>query len=113
MEQTLHQAAIEGNVTLLHQILKKDPLVLYRLNSGWFGWSPLHVAALRGHANFVTEILNLNPDLAEVPDSSQRLPLHLASAKGHVNVVEALISVDPKGQGRCVESVSSSQFASS
>ncbi|KAI7994646.1 hypothetical protein LOK49_LG11G01709 [Camellia lanceoleosa] len=85
MEQTLHQAAIEGNVTLLHQILKKDPLVLYRLNS----------------------------DLAEVPDSSQRLPLHLASAKGHVNVVEALISVDPEGQGRCVESVSSSQFPSS
>ncbi|KAI7993633.1 Ankyrin repeat-containing protein ITN1 [Camellia lanceoleosa] len=95
MEQTLHQAAIEGNVTLLHQILKKDPLALYRLNSGWFGWSPLHVAALRGHANFVTEVLSLNPDLAEVLDSSQRLPLHLASAKGHVNVVQALISVDP------------------
>ncbi|GMP94881.1 hypothetical protein CsSME_00044154 [Camellia sinensis var. sinensis] len=95
MEQTLHQAAIDGNVTLLHQILKKDPLVLYRLNSGWFGWSPLHVAALRGHANFVTEVLSLNPDLAEVLDSSQRLPLHLASAKGHVNVVQALTSVDP------------------
>ncbi|KAI7995742.1 Ankyrin repeat-containing protein [Camellia lanceoleosa] len=95
MEQTLHQAALEGNVTLLHQILKKDPLVLYRLNSGWFGWSPLHVAALRGHANFVTEVLSLNPDLAEVLDSSQRLPLHLASAKGHVNVVQALTSVDP------------------
>ncbi|CAL5355445.1 unnamed protein product [Camellia sinensis] len=94
MEQRLHQASIKGNVTLLHQILRKDPLVLDRLNSGWFGRSPLHVAALHGHADFVTEILRLNPDLAEVLDSSQRLPLHLASTKGHVKVVQALTSVD-------------------
>ncbi|GMP94882.1 hypothetical protein CsSME_00044154 [Camellia sinensis var. sinensis] len=95
MEQRLHEAAMKGNVTLLHQILKDDPLVLDRVNFGGFGWSPLHVAALRGHAEFVREVLGRNPDLADILDSSQRSPLHLASVKGHVEVVKVLISVDP------------------
>ncbi|GMP94874.1 hypothetical protein CsSME_00044150 [Camellia sinensis var. sinensis] len=94
MELRLHEAAIQGDVTLLQEILREDPLVLDRVNSGWFGRSPLHVAALRGHTNFVKEVLRLNPDLAEILDSSHRLPLHLAAAKGHVEVVQALISVD-------------------
>ncbi|KAI7993283.1 Ankyrin repeat-containing protein [Camellia lanceoleosa] len=95
MEQRLHEAAIKGNVTLLHQILREDPLVLDRVNFGGFGWSPLHVAALRGHAEFVRAVLGRNPDLADILDSSQRSPLHLASVKGHVNVVQALTSIDP------------------
>ncbi|CAL5429191.1 unnamed protein product [Camellia sinensis] len=94
MELRLHEAAIQGDVTLLQEILREDPLVLDRVNSGWFGRSPLHVAALRGHTNFVKEVLRLNPDLAEILDSSHGLPLHLAAAKGHVEVVQALISVD-------------------
>ncbi|KAI7995741.1 Ankyrin repeat-containing protein ITN1 [Camellia lanceoleosa] len=93
MEQRLHEAAIQGDVTLLQEILREDPLVLDRVNSGWFGRSPLHVAALRGHTNFVKEVLRLNPDLAEILDTSHRLPLHLLGAKGHVEVVQALISV--------------------
>ncbi|KAL7164450.1 hypothetical protein ACSBR2_040379 [Camellia fascicularis] len=95
MEQRLHEAAIKGSVTLLHKVLEEDPLVLDRVTFGCFGGSPLHVAALRGHTDFVTEILLLNPDLVEVLDSSQRSPLHLASAKGHVKIVQALISIDP------------------
>ncbi|KAI7997647.1 Ankyrin repeat-containing protein BDA1 [Camellia lanceoleosa] len=95
MEQRLHEAAIKGSVTLLHKVLEEDPLVLDRVTFGSFGWSPLHVAALRGHTDFVTEILVLNPDLVEVLDSSQRSALHLASAKGNVQIVQALISVDP------------------
>ncbi|GMP94885.1 hypothetical protein CsSME_00044156 [Camellia sinensis var. sinensis] len=95
MEQRLHEAAIKGSVTLLHKVLEEDPLVLDRVTFGSFGWSPLHVAALRGHTDFVTKILVLNPDLIEVLDSSQRSALHLASAKGHVQIVQALILVDP------------------
>ncbi|CAL5355446.1 unnamed protein product [Camellia sinensis] len=95
MEQRLYKAAIQGNVTLLHQIHREDPLVLDRVNFGGFSWSPLHVAALRGHAEFVREVLGRNPDLAGILDSSQRSPLHLASVKGHVEVVKVLISVDP------------------
>ncbi|GMP94890.1 hypothetical protein CsSME_00044160 [Camellia sinensis var. sinensis] len=95
MEQRLHEAAIKGSVTLLHKVLEEDPLVLDRVTFGSFGWSPLHVAALRGHTDFVTEILLLNPNLVEVLDSSQRSALHLASAKGHVQIVQALILLDP------------------
>ncbi|KAL7182112.1 hypothetical protein ACSBR1_040932 [Camellia fascicularis] len=73
----------------------EDPLVLHTVNSGWFGGSPLHVAALHGHPDFVTEVLHLNPELTEVLDSSQRSALHLASAKGHVKIAQALISANP------------------
>ncbi|CAL5431706.1 unnamed protein product [Camellia sinensis] len=81
---------------MLHYYIKysrEDPLVLDRMNFGRFGWSPLHVATLPGHADFVREVLRRNLDLADVLDSSQRLPLHLALVKGHVEVVKALISV--------------------
>ncbi|CAL5431692.1 unnamed protein product [Camellia sinensis] len=61
---------------------QEDPLVLDRVNSGWFGRSPLHVAALRGHTNFVTEVLRLNPDLAEILDSSHRCPFTLQLQRG-------------------------------
>ncbi|KAL7182110.1 hypothetical protein ACSBR1_040930 [Camellia fascicularis] len=66
--------AIQGSVTLLHKLLGEDPIVLDRVTFGCFGGSPLHVAALRGHEEFVTEVLHLNPDLAEVLDASQRSP---------------------------------------
>ncbi|THG18701.1 ankyrin repeat-containing protein BDA1-like [Camellia sinensis] len=95
MDQRLHEAAIQGDVIILHQIVKEDPLVLHRVNSGWFGGSPLHVAALYGHADFVTEVLHLNPELTEVLDSSQHSALHLASAKGHVKIAQTLISANP------------------
>ncbi|PSS11754.1 Ankyrin repeat-containing protein [Actinidia chinensis var. chinensis] len=97
MEQKLNEAAIVGNVASLHEILKEDGLILDRfvLSGSNAIISPLHVAASRGHTQFVKELLDLNLDLAEVVDSRRRSALHLASAKGHVDIVKVL-SANPE-----------------
>ncbi|CAL5355447.1 unnamed protein product [Camellia sinensis] len=94
MDQRLHEAAIQGDVIILHQIVKEDPLVLHRVDSGWFAGSPLHVAALHGHADIVTEVLHLNLEFTEALDVLQRSALHLALIKGHVKIAQALISAN-------------------
>ncbi|XP_059644826.1 ankyrin repeat-containing protein ITN1-like [Cornus florida] len=94
MEQRLYEAAVEGNITSLHELLQEDRLVLDRVVLTCFNETPLHVAALRGHVDFVKEILARNSELAGELDTRRLSPLHLASAKGHVEIVKALLLVN-------------------
>ncbi|XP_059639401.1 ankyrin repeat-containing protein ITN1-like [Cornus florida] len=91
MEQRVYEAAMEGNTTSLHELLEEDGLVLDRVVLNCFKETPLHVAALRGHLDFVKEILARNSELAGEIDTRGMSPLHLASAKGHVEIVKALL----------------------
>ncbi|CAH2080478.1 unnamed protein product [Thlaspi arvense] len=99
MAEMLYKAAAEGNVQALRKIIEKDGIILERITVEDFGETPLHVAAMCGHLDFVKETLNLKPQgprLASELDGRKRSPLHLASAKGHLEIVKLLISADPE-----------------
>ncbi|XP_062098809.1 ankyrin repeat-containing protein NPR4-like [Humulus lupulus] len=90
----LYKAAREGNVTTLRQLLEQDSLILDRLiiNNNGFSETPLHVAAMLGHADFVQEIITHKLELAKELDIWRSTPLHLAVAKGHLETVRVLLS---------------------
>lgn len=95
----LFDAAREGDVPALLNLLEEDPVILDRCitqNSGCILQSPIHVAASAGHYDFTAEILNRKPELAgELDQSKGSSPLHMASAKGHLKIVETLLKVEP------------------
>ncbi|KAK6119700.1 hypothetical protein DH2020_046568 [Rehmannia glutinosa] len=96
LETKLFEAAAKGNINSLQKLLNDDPLILDRVSLNNFSETPLHVAALLGHIDFVKEIISKKPELTSELNLHQSSPLHLASAKGHVDVVRALISVNPR-----------------
>ncbi|KAA8549915.1 hypothetical protein F0562_001599 [Nyssa sinensis] len=106
MEQKLYEAAVEGNVASLHAILEEDGLVLERAMVTCFNETPLHIAAMCGHIDFVNEILRRKSGLAGELGLQRSSPLHLASANGHVEIVKALLLANPDmclvrdGEGR-------------
>ena len=57
---------------------------------GWHGRSPLHLAALHGHASTV-EVLLRNGASMEVKDRGNCTPLHYAACRGHTRTVELLL----------------------
>ncbi|KAK6119649.1 hypothetical protein DH2020_046615 [Rehmannia glutinosa] len=90
LETKLFEAAAKGNINSLQKLLNDDPLILDRIEVNNFSETPLHVAALLGHIDFVKEIISKKPELTSELNIHQSSPLHLASAKGHVDVLEAL-----------------------
>ncbi|XP_038885567.1 ankyrin repeat-containing protein ITN1-like [Benincasa hispida] len=99
----LDEAAIEGNVTTLLELLQQDPMLLARLNLNDFNETPLHVAALHGHVTFVDEILKRRPQLAKDSDSRHCSALHCAAAEGFLDIVKILVRVDPDMCSICNE----------
>ncbi|XP_059633170.1 ankyrin repeat-containing protein BDA1-like [Cornus florida] len=95
MEKRLTEAALNGSVDSLLQLLGEDPLILDRTIVSCHSETPLHVASMLGHLDFVKEILSRKPELATELDSQGCSPLHLASAKGHLKIVKELVLVDP------------------
>ncbi|XP_010278732.1 PREDICTED: ankyrin repeat-containing protein ITN1-like [Nelumbo nucifera] len=92
MDSRLREAALQGNVSSLLQLLQEDPLILDRGIGACITETPLHIASVLGHVHFVRVLLSNKPKLALKPDESQgHTPLHLASAKGHVEVVKELL----------------------
>ncbi|TXG61820.1 hypothetical protein EZV62_013183 [Acer yangbiense] len=61
---------------------------------GCYAETPLHIATMLGHLDFVQEILNRKPKLAEELDSWKLSPLHIATAKGYLDIVKILLSVN-------------------
>ncbi|XP_076937082.1 uncharacterized protein LOC143604511 [Bidens hawaiensis] len=101
MEKHLFEASLEGNISILLMLLQEDPLILDRVTLVRHGDTPLHIASMLGHVDFVNEILTRKPKHRMECDSQRRLPLHIASAKGHVDIVKALISGNPGNPETC------------
>ncbi|KAL4297037.1 hypothetical protein GQ457_12G023970 [Hibiscus cannabinus] len=95
MERKLYDAAVQGNTILLLDLLREDALLLDRFITGRYPETPLHVASIFGHLEFVDEVLAYSPELAKEVDSRNSSPLHLASAKGYLKVAKSLLQVDP------------------
>ncbi|CAK9313194.1 unnamed protein product [Citrullus colocynthis] len=103
IRKRLDEAAIEGNVATLLELLQQDPMLLARLNLNDFNETPLHVASLLGHVTFVDEILKRRPQLARDLDSRRCSALHLAAAEGSLDIVQILLRVDPDMCSICNE----------
>ncbi|XP_071909391.1 uncharacterized protein [Coffea arabica] len=97
MEKKIYDAALHGSVNILHELLQEDKSILDRVSLNCTNnYTPLHIAAMRGHEEFVKVILAQSPELSAELDSRQKLsPLHLASARGHSKIVEALVNANP------------------
>ncbi|KAI6682161.1 hypothetical protein NL676_036042 [Syzygium grande] len=96
MESELYEAAVRGDVPSLLELLGKDKLLLDRIMTGNRIESPLHIAAMLGHSDFVEEVLARKPELAREQNSQSSTPLHLAAAKGYLNIVASLLRVSPE-----------------
>lgn len=96
MDRRLYKAAVKGDVPSLLQLLQEDELVIERALIGPHLETPLHIAAMLGHSEFVHEILRLKPQLASELDSQRSTPLHLAAARGYVRIVKSLLSAYPE-----------------
>ncbi|XP_010050414.2 ankyrin repeat-containing protein BDA1 [Eucalyptus grandis] len=96
MESELYKAAREGNVHSLLELLEKDELLLDRIMTGNHIETPLHIAAMLGHLNFVKEVLTRKAEMASEQDFQSSTPLHRAAARGYLNIVESLVSVNPE-----------------
>ncbi|RWR84905.1 ankyrin repeat-containing-like protein [Cinnamomum micranthum f. kanehirae] len=95
MDGKLYEAAITGNVSQLHELLREDANILDRLLfGGAVRENPLHIAARFGHSNFVREISSRKLEFARESNSQGRCPLHVASERGHVEVVKVLLERD-------------------
>ncbi|XP_021715262.1 ankyrin repeat-containing protein NPR4-like [Chenopodium quinoa] len=96
----IYEAALKGDKNYLVELLKKDELALDRCiieKSCTYMQSPLHIAVEMNHLDFVKQILERKPKLAEVVDQMKRsTPLHIAAAtKGSLEIVKKLLEVKP------------------
>ena len=85
--QTLHQAAVNGDIETAKQLISKGANV----NQKAVGGTPLHMAAERGHKDIV-ELLIQNGAEVNAKGTQNWTPLHLAATAGKQDVVEFLIS---------------------
>ncbi|KAL6349493.1 hypothetical protein AAG906_034150 [Vitis piasezkii] len=95
MDPMMFKAARDGNVVHLFNLLEADPLILERLVTASAD-TPLHVAAMLGHLDFVKEVIKHKSNVVEyVKELNQQgySPMHLAAAQGHVDVVRRLIEI--------------------
>ncbi|KAF5938869.1 hypothetical protein HYC85_023128 [Camellia sinensis] len=91
MEQRLHGAAIKGNVTLLHQILKRRSTNLADvLDSSQC--LPLHLASVKGHVEVVKALISVDLDMCHARANDGKSALHLAVMKGKVDVLKVCSS---------------------
>jgi ankyrin repeat protein len=94
-QKLLDVASRHGDINKLKQLLDEDPSLLDGFDNDVpeieATDNPLHTAALHGHVDFTSEVLQLKPELAEKVNREGRLPLHLSAARGHLQVVQKLV----------------------
>ncbi|KAE8055482.1 hypothetical protein FH972_012322 [Carpinus fangiana] len=81
MDQRLKDAAQEGNIDTLYELIKEDANVLDKIDKIPFVETPLHIAASVGHTLFAMEIMRLKPSFATKLNQNGFTPMHLALQK--------------------------------
>ncbi|KAL9378956.1 hypothetical protein Peur_027438 [Populus x canadensis] len=90
MDPRLLNAAFTGDVNALLELIQEDPLLLHAVTVTTSN-TPLHVAALLGHAQFAMVAMQNCPGLADELNQQGFSPIHLASAKGHWEIVRDML----------------------
>ncbi|XP_011023682.1 PREDICTED: ankyrin repeat-containing protein At3g12360-like isoform X1 [Populus euphratica] len=90
MDPRLLNAALTGDVNALLELIREDPLLLHAVTVTTSN-TPLHIAALLGHAQFAMVAMQNCPGLADELNQQGFSPIHLASAKGHWEIVRDML----------------------
>jgi uncharacterized protein len=88
----LHQAAMDGNLTVVEELLKNEDININTLSEGW---SPLHLAAHFGHIEIVRLLLEQGADVqVKSGNNMANTPLHAAAAnmKNRQEMISLLLS---------------------
>ncbi|KAJ9129121.1 hypothetical protein P3X46_034112 [Hevea brasiliensis] len=94
MDKRWAEAAREGNIPELYNLIQEDTDVLENIDRKAFVDTPLHIAALQGHIEFAMEVMNLKPSFSKKLNKDGLSPMHLAVQNDHMLVVMWLIDVD-------------------
>ncbi|XP_059311197.1 ankyrin repeat-containing protein BDA1-like isoform X3 [Lycium ferocissimum] len=93
MDSKLFDASRTGNVAELMEILRSDPIIVRPVGLA-DGDSPLHLACLGGHFNFVKELLKLRKEFAGELNQNGFSCLHIAAANGDLLIVKEILNMD-------------------
>ncbi|XWS38650.1 hypothetical protein CRYUN_Cryun19dG0149000 [Craigia yunnanensis] len=94
MDPKLKNAALNGDVDKLYQVIGQNPDVLDLIDKIPFVETPLHIAASRGHINFAVEILRLKTCFSKNLDVNGLSPMHLALEKKETSTVLRLLETE-------------------
>ncbi|KAG5466847.1 hypothetical protein LSCM1_01024 [Leishmania martiniquensis] len=87
----LHHAAFSGNNAFVKAILDRSGTQQVDIDAAdGEGWTPLHYAADRGHADVAASLLDEGANV-NARDSAKRTPMHLAALSGRVDVTAILL----------------------
>jgi ankyrin repeat protein len=84
---SLYEAAGQGNLEAVKQLLKNGD----NPNMGYFGVTPLYIAAKRGYLEIVEALLAKKANV-HMADRDGYTPLHMAAMHGHLEVVNLLLA---------------------
>ncbi|KAB1215035.1 Ankyrin-3 [Morella rubra] len=94
MDQSLMDAAQQGDIEFLYSAILGDPKVLDVIDEIPFAETPLHTAASAGQTHFALEIMILKPSFARKLNQHGLTPMHLALQYDQIEVVLRLLDVD-------------------
>ncbi|XP_051114822.1 ankyrin repeat-containing protein BDA1-like [Andrographis paniculata] len=97
MERRLMEAACSGDLRAVHDSVGEDAAILQKLLQPGAGTeTPLHLASMFGHAEFVREYIKLGSvsvhQLSQLNGAGYS-PFHLASANGHAEIVKLMLDI--------------------
>jgi len=87
--QNIFDAAEEGNLELVQELLEGEPGLIYKTHDSGFA-SALHYAAKAGHVKVAKYLIEQKADINRKTQSS-RTALHLACERGQINMVKLLL----------------------
>ena len=87
----LSLTGIHGNVSVADLLVSAGADLNYK---GFGGWTPLHMAAFKGHINLVNYFVTIRGAEVEIKDDGGTTAMHCAAFKGHDNVIRLLFIKD-------------------
>ncbi|XP_059441882.1 ankyrin repeat-containing protein BDA1-like [Corylus avellana] len=94
VDQSLRDAAQQGNIDALYAFIRSDAKVLDRIDEIPFVETPLHTAASAGQIQFAMEIMTLKPSFAKKLNEDGFSPVHVALQNNRTEVALRLVYVD-------------------
>lgn len=90
LSEAFHDAAGSGCLGKIKAMLQDNPNLVFS-RAAFFGKTPLHAAAGKGHKDVVEFLLAKGADV-NVEDQNHQAPLHDAAGSGHKEVVKLLLA---------------------